>query len=138
MLGDQAALRERCRQHRLVADEAHVGIERHDQADAGGRAVDRGDDRFFRAHEIGEAPHVGEIGVEVRAVVRTSKASPTSPSPRDACAFAALLLHALQQVHVRAGTKAASRARQHDDAHRRDRSPHRPSPGGCFCAMRSV
>ena len=35
MLGDQSALRERRRQHRLVAHEPHVGVKRHDQADAG-------------------------------------------------------------------------------------------------------
>ena len=71
VLGDQAALGERRREDGRFGGEPQIGIERDDEAQAGGRAVDRRDDEFRDRREVGVVhPELGQGAAPLQCLVR--------------------------------------------------------------------
>jgi len=105
MFGDEAAARKRRGENRSVGRKAHIGVKRHDEAQAGAGAVDRRDNGLWHGWEIGIRRL--EIGVRVRVEGLFG----------GRVALPAVVLDALQRSHVGARAKSATGAREYDDAH---------------------
>ena len=106
MFGDEAAAREGCGELRVVRREAHVAVERHDEAESGGGAVDRADDRLRDSRKVGILLLEVLVG---RPVPRRGRVCCRTRGAR-------IALYALQHVHVGAGAEAFACARQNDHA----------------------
>ena len=103
VLGDQPAARERGGEDGIVGGKTQVAIERVDEADAGGGAVQHAD-HGFRDRRI-----IGVARLPVRPAVHVER--------RRAFAAPDLVgIDAFQRLHIGAGAERATGAGEHDDA----------------------
>jgi hypothetical protein len=87
--------------------EAQVGIERDDEAEAGGRPVDRRDDEFWDRREVGVVHlELGQGAAPLQCGCGLGRAIGGAAARADG----------LQAAHVGTGTEAAAGARQDDRA----------------------